>query len=687
MKSSLKKRFFLSVFASSVLMFANTLNADNSIIKTKRAGHFSNYKKFAQSEAILLLRDGVLNKNGMLNSAFKSLLDRNFGADGYKIQVFSSFSSIHIKTKNYSTEDLLNTFKGRTFSNFVKTATPNYINVLNQKSNDSYYSKLWAIENTGQNVNNTSGTNDADMDVKEAWDIEEGSKNVVIAVLDTGVDYTHEDLRDNMYGGNAKHGYDFAGDNDGNNDDDPMPDKPYDDNGHYHGTHVAGIIGAVGNNAKGVSGVAQRVSIMALKVFRPNGYGYNSDILEALDYVSKKVDNGDNIVAINASFGGGGGSQDDSMNNAIKKLGNQGVIFCAAAGNDGKNVDNDPVYPACYNASNIIAVAASDQDDKLAGFSNYGKKSIDVAAPGKNILSTYPENKYAYMDGTSMATPNVTATVALIASRYPSYSVSERRDLILQNVDKIDSYSSKIASEGRVNVNNALQNNDGAGDNDDDNGGNDGDDQKTNTPPKANDDSASTNKREKVTIDVLQNDTDDDKDSLKISSVSTPDCGEASISDNKAVYDPKECKGGKYSFEYTISDQNGGEDKAKVTIDVKNRAPKANDDSAEVKQKKKVVIKALDNDSDPDGDELNIESVSNPSCGSVSYTKNEITYDSKECKEGTYSFNYKINDNDSLTSSAKISVKVKKESSGWGGFFGSSNNDDDNSDSNSGWFF
>jgi len=257
----------------------------------------------------------------------------------------------------------------------------------------------------------------------------------------------------------------------------------------------------------------------------------------------------------------------------------------------------------------------------------------------------------------------------------------------LQNVDKIDSYSSKIASEGRVNVNNALQNNDGAGDNDDDNGGNDGDDQKTNTPPKANDDSASTNKREKVTIDVLQNDSDDDKDSLKISSVSTPDCGEASISDNKAVYDPKECKGGKYSFEYTISDQNGGEDKAKVTIDVKNRAPKANDDSAEVKQKKKVVIKALDNDSDPDGDELNIESVSNPSCGSVSYTKNEITYDSKECKEGTYSFNYKINDNDSLTSSAKISVKVKKESSGWGGFFGSSNNDDDNSDSNSGWFF
>ncbi len=512
---------------------------------------------YAQSEAIVQLRKAAL-KYGHISSDFKNLLDKSFGTDNYKIHIYSSFLAMHIKTKGYSTKEILKILKSATFYAFVENATPNYIQIPFQKTNDTYYSKLWAIENIGQKINGKSGKKDADMDTKEAWDIEEGNQNVIIAVLDTGIDYTHEDLKNNMYQGNPKHGYDFAGDNDGNNDDDPMPDTPYDKNGHYHGTHVAGIIGAVGNNHKGISGVAQRVSLMALKVFRPNGYGYNSDILEALDYVAKKVDEGENIVAINASFGGSGGNQNDSINKAIKKLGQKGVIFCAAAGNDNKNIDNSPVYPASYDANNIIAVAASDQDDNLASFSNYGKKSVDIAAPGKNILSAYPQNKYAYMDGTSMATPNITGLVALLASKYPSDSIEDIKNKILKNVDKLPSLKGKVSSQGRANAYKALTNS-----------SNEQDPVKTNHPPKANDDSASVKEGDKVVIEALKNDSDPDQDKIEIVSVSNSSCGKVYFDKSKITFDAKECNKGTYNFKYTIQDEHKASSSAKVTVEVK----------------------------------------------------------------------------------------------------------------------
>ncbi len=558
----IKKLLLLSIAASAMLISSKPLHA-RDFPKIK----ISNQKPslpYAESEAILLLKKEAFASKNLLSGPFKSLLDKTFGTDGYKVHIYGSFSSVHIKTKSHTTSKLLQIFKGAPFNSFVKTATPNYINTVSQKTNDTYYSKLWAVENTAQSVNGTSGKEDADMDTKEAWDIEEGDRSVIVAVLDTGVDYTHEDLKDNMYNGNAKHGYDFAGDNDGNNDDDPMPDQPYDENGHYHGTHVAGIIGAVGNNAKGISGVAQRVSIMALKVFRPNGYGYNSDILEALDYISEKVDEGENIVAVNASYGGGGGSQDDSMNEAIKKLGSQGVIFCAAAGNDGKNIDNDPIYPASYDADNIIAVAATDQDDELASFSNYGEKSVDVAAPGKNILSAYPENKYAYMDGTSMATPNVTGSVALLSAKFPSEGVSDIKNRILNNVDKLSSLSGKVGSDGRVNIYKALLN--GTENKDDDDAK---EEEPTNNPPNANDDEASVEEGDSVTIEVLKNDSDPDGDPIKVVSVSQPECGSVSYDSESVTFNSKGCDGGEtYTFSYTISDDKDAKASASVSVEV-----------------------------------------------------------------------------------------------------------------------
>jgi len=362
----------------------------------------------------------------------KSLLDSMLKMSGkYTSMKYTHLDTIYITSATMSADKLMQLFTSSAMKQYVKSVSYNYIYHV-EKSNDTYYDKLWAVENTGQKVNNKSGTNDADMDVAEAWNKTKGSNDVVVAVLDTGVDYTHSDLDDNMWQGNANHGYDFAGDDNGNNDDNPMPDQPYDKKGHYHGTHVAGIIGATGDNSKGVSGVAQNVSIMAVKVFRPKGSGYSNDILEGINYVLDQIDNGVNVVAVNASYGGSGGKQNDSMNDAIKKLGKKGVVFCAAAGNDSKNIDNDPMYPASYNADNIIAIAASDQDDKLASFSNYGKQTVDVAAPGTNILSTYPEDKYAYLNGTSMATPEVVGSVALLATKYPNSTVAERKKYFAQ---------------------------------------------------------------------------------------------------------------------------------------------------------------------------------------------------------------------------------------------------------------
>ncbi len=547
----MRKKVLLSLVAASFLA-TNGLYAIgfNSLIPTVESNQTQQIP-FAQNEAIVKLN---LPKDlGFMQAV--QMMQQVLGS--FTHQDFTFINAMHIKVPSKSFDEIASLLKKLPF---VERVEKNYAYKAT-KSNDPYYDKLWAIENTGQNINNTKGTVDDDMDVDEAWKSTKGSSDVVVAVLDTGVDYTHEDLADNMWNGNAHHGYDFAGDDNGNNDDDPMPDKPYDENGHYHGTHVAGIIGAVGDNAIGVTGVAQKVQIMALKVFRPSGYAYNSDILEALDYVSKKIDEGVKIVAINASYGGGGGSNGDTMDEAIKKLGEKGVVFCAAAGNEGKDIDKEPVYPASYDASNIITVAASDQNDKLTSFSNYGAKSVEVAAPGINILSTYPGNQYAYMQGTSMATPQVTGVVALLSSAKPDATVEERIDAIKNGVDLRDALQGKVSTSGRVNANNALKVLLDS-------------DKPINTPPTAKDDSATTKYETAVVIDVLANDTDADNDALSIESVTNPANGSAVIENNKITYTPNKNFSGEDSFSYRVKDANGATATAKVTVNVQEKEKK-----------------------------------------------------------------------------------------------------------------
>jgi len=234
---------------------------------------------------------------------------------------------------------------------------------------DTSFSYLWGLNNTGQSVEGTAGTADADIDAPEAWDTTQGDAAVIVAVLDTGVDYNHPDLSDNVLSG-----YDFVDD-----DNDPIDPEG-------HGSHVAGIIAARGNNSTGISGICWNISILPLRVADAAGYSDSARFAQALDYA---VANGAQIV--NYSYGGSGYNQ--VAYDAISVANGSGVLVFAPAGNEETNNDTTPTYPASYDLPNIISVAASNQNDRLASWSNYGASSVDVAAPGVNILSTVPATR------------------------------------------------------------------------------------------------------------------------------------------------------------------------------------------------------------------------------------------------------------------------------------------------------
>ncbi|MFQ5963117.1 MAG: S8 family peptidase, partial [Candidatus Scalinduaceae bacterium] len=335
----------------------------------------------------------------------------------------------------------------------IEYAEPNYIQKVDAVPNDPMYDQLWGMNNTGQ----TGGTPDADIDAPEAWDINKGGSNIVVGVIDTGVDYNHEDLAANMWvnsgeipeNGIDDDGNEYIDDIHGidafNNDGDP-----FDDNG--HGTHVSGTIGAVGNNGIGVVGVNWNVKIMALKFLGAGGSGSTAGAIECLDYVTMMKNNfGVNIKLTNNSWGGGGFSQ--ALKDAIEA---SGILFAAAAGNDA--VDNDiiPHYPANYDSSNILAVASTDHNDGLSSFSNFGLQSVDIGAPGSSILSTKPGNTYAVHSGTSMATPHASGVAALLVAANPALSFSELKSKIMSSTDPIPALSGKTVTGGRLNAQSAL---------------------------------------------------------------------------------------------------------------------------------------------------------------------------------------------------------------------------------------
>ena len=311
---------------------------------------------------------------------------------------------------------------------------PNFVYTASVIPNDTNYSSLYGMGKIA---------------APEAWETNTGSADIVVAVVDTGIDYTHPDLAANIWtnlgekpgngiddDGNGYiddiHGYDFY-----NEDSDP-----YDDND--HGTHCAGTIGAVGNNGQGVVGVSWNVSLMGLKFLGASGSGNTFDAIRAINYA---IDNGARVI--NASFGGGG--YDAALEDAVQRAADEGVLFVAAAGNDGTNNDTFPSYPASFPVNYLLSVAATDGTDSLTWFSNYGSTSVDVAAPGSAIRSTVPGGGYQSFSGTSMATPHVAGLAALLLAEDPSLTLSELWDAIFSTVDTI-SDSAFLASGGRINA-------------------------------------------------------------------------------------------------------------------------------------------------------------------------------------------------------------------------------------------
>jgi subtilisin family serine protease len=337
----------------------------------------------------------------------------------------------------------------------VEFAQPNYIYHALEKPDDPLFKFQWGLLDTGQKVVSTHGKRGADIKMPFAWNRATGSRDIVVAVIDSGVDYTHPDLADNLWTNPSPGSQGYPDDIHGINAITGTGD-PLDDVG--HGSHVSGIIGAAGDNAAGICGVNWHVSIMALKFLSPDpmygATGNTEDAVACINYAVNEKQAGVDVRVINASWGGPSG--DPLLQAAIQTASDNGILFVAAAGNSGTDNDTVPMYPSSFtNISGVISVAATDMHDKLAGFSDYGQSSVHVAAPGVNILSTWPASftgdgaSYMVESGTSMAAPHVAGLAALTASVNKSLTAMQIKSLILDNADFL---KLPLITGGRINA-------------------------------------------------------------------------------------------------------------------------------------------------------------------------------------------------------------------------------------------
>jgi Subtilase family len=339
----------------------------------------------------------------------------------------------------------------------VRYAEPDYLMQEAAVPNDPSFGLQWGDQNTGQTVNGTTGLPGADERVVPAWDVTKGSRSIVIGVVDTGVEYTHPDLAANIWtnpggiGGcpAGTHGYNVLA----------SSCDPMDDDTVYggHGTHVAGILGAVGDNGIGVSGVNQQTTILPVKWVTGGGSGSTSNLIAALDWLLAAKQAGVNVRVVNDSEVFVGTAYSQALSDEIDLIGQNGILFVTAAGNTGDNNDNPAVrrYPCGYARPTEICVAATNQQDALPSWANFGPTSVDLGAPGDNVYSTLRGATYGFISGSSMASPQVAGTAALILSQQdmPPTALKAR---ILQNVDQLPALASQIRTGGRLNICKAL---------------------------------------------------------------------------------------------------------------------------------------------------------------------------------------------------------------------------------------
>jgi len=393
-----------------------------------------------------------------------------------KIQVLSSLGGGTIKREykivpglslvklppGLTVEDALKTYNA---TDEILYAEPDYeIPLLSTFPNDSRFDELWGMHNTGQ----TGGTDDADIDAPEAWDIIHDACDIIVAVIDTGVDYTHPDLAANIWINEAELNGESGVDDDENgyvddirgwdfydDDNDPMDYRG-------HGTHCAGTIGAIGNNSEGVVGVCWNVKLMAVHISHYATEGWVTFASNAAEGIEYAVENGAKVL----SNSWGGPTHVQALKDAIDGADANGVIFVAAVGNDyGNNNDSNPVYPCSYDCNNIISVMATDHTDEVAYYSNYGPTSVDIGAPGgetnysedEGILSTIPYEGYAFYQGTSMAAPHVAGACALVWAARPNFTYLQVKDAIMQSADPLASLDGLCVSGGRLNLYNAVK--------------------------------------------------------------------------------------------------------------------------------------------------------------------------------------------------------------------------------------
>lgn len=342
----------------------------------------------------------------------------------------------------------------------VEIVEPNFIYRINNTPNDPEFGQLWGLQNLGQkDPAKKPGIAGIDIGATQAWEIETGSKNIIVAVIDTGVNFNHPDLKNNIWVNEAEHNGSAGVDDDNNGIVDDIyganfvtPQAPtgqsMDDHG--HGSHCSGTIGGSGNDGKGIVGVNWNARIMGVKFLSADGSGSLEGALRAIDYAVKM-----GARVLSNSWGGGGYSE--TLKQAIQRSHDVGAVFVAAAGNESNNNDATPSYPASYDIPNVISVAAIDNRGVLASFSNYGKKSVHVAAPGVNIFSSVEGDKYQSMSGTSMATPHVSGVAALLLAHEPQLTNIQVKERLITTSHPLTGLRGRTVA-GLVNAHSALTN-------------------------------------------------------------------------------------------------------------------------------------------------------------------------------------------------------------------------------------